>query len=79
MTGTVRAVVSKRYFAFIRSNGKDYFFHREDFSGHWEDLENDYLKMNVEVKFDAVESKKGPRAANVSRLDFPNQAVTEGV
>jgi cold shock CspA family protein len=75
MTGIVRAIVSKRHFGFIRSNGSDYFFHREDFNGFWEDLELDYTKDQIQVTFDIVVSNKGPRAANVKRTDFPNQAV----
>jgi len=75
MKGTIKNIISRRSFGFIRAaNGGDYFFHRQDFNGHWEDLEADALQEIVEVTFDVVESPKGPRAGNVRRTDFPNQA-----
>lgn len=75
MKGIVKTLVANRNFGFIKgNNGGEYFFHRQDFNGHWEDLEADHkIAQNVEVTFDTVESPKGPRAANVRRVDFPNQ------
>jgi len=75
MKGTVRNLVSKRQFAFIHGEDNvDYFFHRDDFNGHWSDLENDITTSAIPVEFDiAAPTAKGPRAANVRRIDFPNQ------
>jgi cold shock CspA family protein len=74
MKGTIKNIIPNRNFGFIRTgNGGDYFFHRQDFQGHWEDLETDYHKIDVQVTFDVAESPKGLRAANVRRLDYPNQ------
>lgn len=76
MTGIVKTLMPRRLFGFIHAtDGKDYFFHRDDYKGFWDDLVADDSKGNVEVQFDVVESTKGLRAGNVSRTDFPNQAV----
>lgn len=78
MNGFVNQVVEHKNFGFIKANGKNYFFHRDDFIGHWGDLEEDYNKLGgglIKVEFVEVESAKGPRAADVRRLDHPNQAV----
>lgn len=72
MTGKI-ARISGTTFGFIRKDGTDYFFHRDDFNGHWNDLMRDLDEGDVEVKFTVAESAKGPRAANVSRIDHPNQ------
>jgi cold shock CspA family protein len=80
MTGFVKKLVAIKNFGFIASSEdrKEYFFHREDFIGHWDDLVNDIEnELRIEVRFEAVDSPKGLRAANVTRLDFPNQAVHE--
>jgi cold shock CspA family protein len=66
--------MGKKQFGFIHSEGKNYFFHRDDFNGHWEDLEEDFEKLrSIKVEFVEVESDKGPRAADIKRLDYPNQ------
>jgi cold shock CspA family protein len=79
MTGEIKRLVENRYFGFIKDNmsGKEYFFHREDFKGHWNDLVNDVedKTISIPVSFDPAESPKGPRATNVRRLDYPNDAV----
>lgn len=76
MKGIVKKVIPNRNYGFIKgTNGGEYFFHREDFSGHWDDLEVDSSNQEVEVTFEIVDSPKGPRASKVSRTDFPNQAV----
>jgi cold shock CspA family protein len=74
MNGTITRLMGKKQFGFIRSEGKSYFFHRDDFNGHWEDLEEDFEKLrSIKVEFVEVESEKGLRAADVKRLDYPNQ------
>jgi len=79
MKGTIKNIVLNRQFGFIRAaNDGEYFFHKQDFNGHWTDLVEDFGHggpENIEVTFDVVDSPKGPRAANVRRLDWPNQAV----
>lgn len=76
MIGIVKTLMPRRLFGFIKAeDGKEYFFHRDDFKGFWDDLVADDSDKDVEVTFDIVESTKGLRAGNVSRTDFPNQAV----
>lgn len=53
----------------------EYFFHRDDFSGHWNDLCEDFFKGPIEVTFEPDLTDKGLRARNVSRTDYPNQAA----
>lgn len=79
MKGTVKNLVNGKMFGFLRdADNNEYFFHREDFSGHWDDLVFDWAKgknSHIEVEFEVVQNAKGPRAANVHRTDHPNQAV----
>lgn len=79
MKGTVVRLNNQKAFGFIhsenpRTNG-DYFFHREDFEGHWNDLRNDFNQTTDVIRVEFIEDKtpKGPRARNVKRLDHPNQ------
>jgi len=76
MQGIVKNIVVKRAFGFVIANGQEYFFHKDDFNGHWDDLVNDWNnKDKVSVEFEVTPSPKGPRASKVRRTDFPNQAV----
>jgi cold shock CspA family protein len=74
MNGVIKNV-QDRGFGFIRSEGAvEYFFHRDDFLGHWDDLRNDIAsKKVIRVEFEEMSSKRGPRAANVKRTDWPNE------
>ena len=73
MTGQVRSLPPGKMFGFIRSDNKDYFFHREDFTGHWDDLVSDFKKnRSIKVEFERMESPKGLRAWQVKRTDYPN-------
>jgi cold shock CspA family protein len=76
MKGNVVKVVGDKRFGFIRSqNQGEYFFHKDDFSGHWDDLVVDMrTEKEIPVTFDPGESTKGLRAANVRRLDWPNES-----
>ena len=76
MRGMVKSITKNRAFGFIAADKKEYFFHRDDFSGHWEDLVSDFLSgAQIPVEFVIVENNiKGPRAADVKRTDFPNEA-----
>lgn len=75
MNGIVKNL--KPTFGFISaSNNGEYFFHKQDFSGHWDDLVVDFNNKDfgkIKVTFEVEESPKGPRASNVRRTDFPNQ------
>jgi len=80
--GTIIRMVAGRNFAFVREpDGSEYFFHRDDFNGHWNDLERDFFQYNVNIPVsfeEAVQRKgKGLRAHRVTRLDFPNQGSVE--
>lgn len=76
MNGTIKNTTPKRAFGFIKGeDGIEYFFHRDDFNGHWEDLTDDLANKNIiHVTFLPQAGTKGPRAGNVSRNDWPNQA-----
>jgi cold shock CspA family protein len=77
MKGVVKKIPARKGFGFIRGTDSiEYFFHRDDFYGHWDDLEVDFNAANIEieVEFDPnPRSPKGPRAENVKRLDHPNR------
>ena len=74
MNGVVKNVVRDRGFGFIKADGKEWFFHKDQFNGHWEDLCTDVnAKKQVSVEFDGRNSPKGPRAENVRRTDHPNE------
>lgn len=77
MEGTIVRMPTDKQFAFVRDENKvEYFFHKSDFNGHWLDLIYDYNRnMKIGVTFDPVNSPKGPRAENVTRVDWPNTAV----
>lgn len=66
MTGTVKNLMGKKWFGFITSGSKDYFFHKDDFNGDWTQLQiMAEGGATVKVEFDEKHSPKGPRAANV--------------
>jgi cold shock CspA family protein len=74
VTGKIVRLVPLKQFGFIRSDGKDYFFHKSSFNGYWDDLIDDFEgDVKIEVSFEPTQSSKGARAENVKRLDFPNQ------
>ena len=75
MNGIVIRIDPTKNFAYINSQNKDYFFHREDFDGHWNDLISDYFRYEgeIRVEFEPKTTEKGLRARNVKRLDWPNQ------
>lgn len=78
MIGTIKRLFAGKGFGFIHAtDGKEYFFHRSDFNGFFEDLETDVTnKHAVQVSFESVFSDKGPRAANVTRTD--GGVITDG-
>jgi cold shock CspA family protein len=71
MEGTVTRLVDTKGFGFITGEDRqDYFFHRTDFSGFYEDLEVDLKKKRViKVEFEPASTDRGLRARNVTRTD----------
>ena len=70
MTGIICSLPHDKFYGFIQSGGNQYFFHKDDFEGHWTDLMYDhYQGHKIEVSFVSVDSDKGPRAASVRRVD----------
>lgn len=63
MRGKIARITKDKGFGFIRSDNKDYFFHRSGCISHF-----DLLKEHDEVTFEQEESPKGPRAAYVEKL-----------
>lgn len=76
MEGRLASINEKKNYGFIHSEGRKYFFHRENFHGHWYDLYADYQNgTEIRMSFDEDSDRgKGPRATNVRRLDYPNQS-----
>jgi cold shock CspA family protein len=82
MKGIIKKLVPEKGYGFISIGGSnhrdEYFFHQDDFIGHWNDLVEDYHIMEkIEVEFLGGSTPKGLRASNVTRLDYPNQAAVE--
>jgi cold shock CspA family protein len=74
--GEIKNVIRAKNFGFILHKGNEFFFHRDDFVGHWDDLLKDFeIGSEIRVEFSPQHTYKGPRANMVSRLDWPNQAV----
>ncbi len=78
MNGTIDRLEVNKGFGFIKGEDeKNYFFHRDDFLGFFNDLVYDYntIEDSIKVEFRTDKTMKGLRARNVKRLDFPNQAA----
>jgi cold shock CspA family protein len=80
LRGHIVSMTEASNYGFIKGEDNvDYFFHKDDFIGFWNDLVIDYHHApnpNIPVTFEKQEpTEKGPRAGNVKRTDFPNQAV----
>lgn len=70
LTGIVKRIKPESKYGFIRVGKVDYFFHKEDFDGHWDDLVNDFERdVEIEVEFEDKRTDKGLRAAEVRRTD----------
>lgn len=71
MNGKILRAFAGKGFGFIRGDDlKDYFFHRSDFHGFFEDLVKDVDEgRSIEVNFHSVPSNRGLRAAEVTRVD----------
>jgi hypothetical protein len=42
LEGEIKNVIRAKNFGFILHKGNEYFFHRDDFVGHWDDLLKDF-------------------------------------
>jgi cold shock CspA family protein len=72
MNGKITRLMSDKGYGFIKctEDGKEYFFHRSDYNGQFDDLCTDVESGHVvDVIFDSVDSPKGPRAGDVIRND----------
>lgn len=69
MTGRIKDVIQNRNFGFIKcEDGKEYFFHRDDFEDDWRNMEIDFhQKKPIDVEFEPTPSNKGLRASKVMR------------
>jgi len=67
MTGKVARILTDKKFGFIKGEDrKEYFFHKQDYLGDFDDLAIDLeTGRNLTVTFDSVPSTKGPRAGRV--------------
>lgn len=80
MNGELKRLLADKNYGFIKAeDGKDFFFHKDDFLGFWDDLVTDFNEhKSIHLEFiDEGKTIRGPRARNVSRLDYPNQAARE--
>jgi cold shock CspA family protein len=64
LTGGVTRIVQERGFAFVRSGEQDYFLHHTEL----QNCSFNKLQVGDQVKFEAVETPKGLRANNASRV-----------
>ena len=60
MQGKVKSYSPQHGYGFISADGKDYWFHINQFREI-----NAYPKVDTEIEFDPVTSKKGLRTANM--------------
>lgn len=79
MLGTIRTLMDQKGYGFINGNdGKEYFFHRDDFVGFWPDLITEsQADSQLQLDFTAAKTPKGLRAQNVSIANWPNAAAKE--
>jgi cold shock CspA family protein len=76
MKGTTKRIKPDKDWGFLRGeDGEDYFLHRRDFNGFWDDLVEDSQTEKINVEFSPEDSPRGPRAMNAKRMDFPNAAA----
>jgi cold shock CspA family protein len=69
MLGKLSRIPHDKFFGFINHDGKDYFFHKDDFKGDWHQLIYDFnAEEEIVLKFEGIDSAKGPRASNVERV-----------
>jgi cold shock CspA family protein len=72
MNGKIARLIADKGYGFIKcdEDQKEYFFHRQDYQGNFDDLAADVEDHRVvDVIFESVSSTKGPRAGDVIRND----------
>lgn len=70
MLGTIKKVLADKHYGFIFTPKAEYFFHKSDFDGHWDDLVRDCGGSHiVSVEFEPTRTDKGLRATEVRRTD----------
>jgi cold shock CspA family protein len=74
MVGQIRNIPDGKHFGFITTNeGKDYFFHKDDYQGSWSELLKLYKKSGVTqfilVEFEPIQAPKGLRAEKVVKIN----------
>ena len=72
MTGETKNFNQQKYYGYIRGeDGKDYFFHRDDFQGSYDELVFDHYSNpdSIKVEFIPDKTDKGLRARNVTRTE----------
>lgn len=75
MLGLLKSLNASKGYGFItgETSKTDYFFHRDSFDGHWNDLEKDFENGDkIELEFEPTRTSKGLRAENVGRKDGIN-------
>lgn len=76
MQGWIKSLQSQKGYGFIQveDSKEEYFFHRDDFTGHWTDMVGDYTLggSKIYVDFEAKKTPKGWRAEKVRRTGWPD-------
>lgn len=70
MIGVLFGIPEGKSFGFIKFEENDYFFHRDDFIGDWNQLVKNFRHggHTIQLEFEARKSNKGYRAGNVSEV-----------
>lgn len=61
MTGVIKTLLSDKRCGFIKSGGKDFFFHESALKN----VKFEELGLGQEVQFEDAEGQRGPRAEDV--------------
>lgn len=64
LTGGITRIIADRGFAFVRSGETDYFLHHTEL----QNAQLNKLQVGDQIRFEPVDSPKGPRASNAVRV-----------
>lgn len=71
MEGRVRRIYKDLQYGFLNADGKDYFFHKDDFDGDWRALCMEFeVHTDILLSFEPIMTTKGLRAKEVSQVDY---------